>query len=66
VHGEKVTFVVIALALLVIAAVAFVHDLVLAPAREQFAVTVSRDVSSALSIVGVLELLGRSRPIPGR
>jgi uncharacterized membrane protein (DUF373 family) len=59
-RGETVLFITIALALLVIAVVVFVHgvhDLLLAPAQEEFAVTVTRAVNSVLFIVVVLELL---------
>ena len=59
-RGETVLFIAIALALLVIAVVVFVHgvhDLLLAPAQEEFAVTVTRAVNSVLFIVVVLELL---------
>ena len=59
-RGETVLFIAIALALLVIAVVVFVHgvhDLLLAPAHEEFAVTVTRAVNSVLFIVVVLELL---------
>jgi uncharacterized membrane protein (DUF373 family) len=65
-RGETVLFIAIALALLVIAVVVFVHgvhDLLLAPAQEEFAVTVTRAVNSVLFIVVVLELL---RTIVGR
>ncbi len=60
VYGEKIMFMAIALALLVITVVVFVrgiHDLILAPPREQFAVTVTRAVNSVLFIVVVLELV---------
>jgi uncharacterized membrane protein (DUF373 family) len=60
VYGEKVMFMAIALALLALAVVVFVrgvHDLLLAPAGEQFAVTVTRAVNGVLFIVVVLELL---------
>ena len=53
-------FMAIAVALLVIAVVVFVqgiHELVLSPASEPFAVTVTRAVNSALFIVVVLELV---------
>src|SRR6202035_1958116 len=59
-RGETVLFIAIALALLVIAVVVFVHgvhDLLLAPAQEEFAVTATRAVNSVLFIVVVLELL---------
>src|SRR5689334_13572595 len=57
-HAESVMFMAIAVALVVIAVVVFArggHDLVLAPRGEQFAVTITRAVNSALSIVVVLE-----------
>jgi uncharacterized membrane protein (DUF373 family) len=60
VHGETIMFMAIAVALLVIAVVVFVqgiHELVLSPASEPFAVTVTRAVNSALFIVVVLELV---------
>ena len=60
VQTEKVMFMAIALALMVIAVIEFargVHDLVLAPAHEPFAVTVTRAVNSVLFIVVVLELV---------
>ena len=50
----------IAVALVVIAVVVFVrgvHDLVLAPHGEQFAVTITRGVNDALFIVVILELV---------
>ena len=53
-------FMAIAIALVVIAVWVFargVHDLVLAPPAEQFAITVTRAVNSALFIVVVLELV---------
>ena len=53
-------FLAIAVALLVIAVVVFVcgvHDLVLAPPHEQFAVTITKAVNDVLFIVVVLELL---------
>ena len=59
-RAESVMFMAIAVALVVIAVVAFargVHDLVLAPRGEQFAVTITRVVNSALFIVVVLELV---------
>ena len=58
VHAESVMFMAIAVALVVIAVVVFGpggHDLVLAPRGEQFAVTITRAVNSALFIVVVLE-----------
>ena len=58
VHAESVMFMAIAVALVVIAVVVFArggHDLVLAPRGEQFAVTITRAVNSALFIVVVLE-----------
>jgi len=60
VRGESLMFMAIAVALVVIAAAVFVrgvHDLVLAPHGEQFAVTITRAVNSALFIVVVLELV---------
>jgi uncharacterized membrane protein (DUF373 family) len=57
---ETVTFMAVAIALLAIAVAAFargVHDLVLAPAGEQFAVTITRAVNDALFIVVILELV---------
>ena len=60
VRAESVMFLAIAVALVVIAVVVFargVHDLVLAPRGEQFAVTITRAVNSALFIVVVLELV---------
>ena len=60
VHAESVMFMAIAVALVVIAVAVFVrgvHDLVLAPHGEQFAVTITRAVNSALFIVVVLELV---------
>src|SRR5487761_562148 len=60
VHGESATFMAIAVALLAIALVVFargIHDLVLAPSGEQFAITITRAVNSALFIVVVLELV---------
>jgi uncharacterized membrane protein (DUF373 family) len=59
-HAESVMFLAIAAALLVIAVVVFVRsvqDLVLAPSREQFAVTITKAVNNVLFIVVVLELL---------
>jgi uncharacterized membrane protein YgcG len=59
VRGESLMFVAIAVALVVIAVAVFVrgvHDLVLAPHGEQFAVTITRAVNSALFIVVILEL----------
>ena len=59
-RGEMVLFIAIAIALLAIAIAVFVrgvHDLLLAPAHEEFAVTVTRAVNSVLFIVVVLELL---------
>jgi hypothetical protein len=58
VHAESVMFMAIAVALVVIAVVVFArggHYLVLAPRGEQFAVTITRAVNSALFIVVVLE-----------
>jgi len=60
VRAESVMFMAIAVALVVIAVVVFargVHDLVLAPRGEQFAVTITQAVNSALFIVVVLELV---------
>ena len=60
VHAESVMFLAIAVALLVIAVIVFVrgvHDLVLAPPHEQFAVTITKAVNDVLFIVTVLELL---------
>ena len=60
VRGESVTFMAIAVALVVIAVVVFVrgvHDLVLAPHGEPFAVTITRAVNSVLFIVVILELV---------
>ena len=57
VRAESVMFMAIAVALVVIAVVVFArggHDLVLAPRGEQFAVTITRAVNSALFIVVVL------------
>jgi uncharacterized membrane protein (DUF373 family) len=59
-NGEVVTFMAIAVALLAIAIVVFVsgvHDLVVAPASEPFAVTITRAFNSALFIVVELEPL---------
>jgi uncharacterized membrane protein (DUF373 family) len=59
-QAESVMFMAIAVALLVIAVVVFargVHDLVLAPTREQFAVTITKAVNNVLFIVVVLELV---------
>lgn len=52
-RGEMVLFIAIAIAVFVRG----VHDLLLAPAHEEFAVTVTRAVNSVLFIVVVLELL---------
>lgn len=60
VRAESLMFMAIAVALVVIAVVVFVrgvHDLVLAPHGEQFAVTITRAVNSALFIVVILELV---------
>jgi uncharacterized membrane protein (DUF373 family) len=60
VHTESVMFLAIAMALLVIAVVVFVrgvHDFVVAPPSEPFAVTITRTVNDVLFIVVVLELL---------
>jgi uncharacterized membrane protein (DUF373 family) len=59
-HGENITFMAVATALMVIAVYVFVrgvHDLIVAPSQEPFAVTVTRAVNSALFIVVVLELI---------
>jgi uncharacterized membrane protein (DUF373 family) len=66
VQAEKVMFIAIALALLLIAVTEFVRGaagLVLAPAQQDFAVTATRAVNSVLFIVVVLELV---RTIVGR
>ena len=66
VQAEKVVFIAVALALLLIAVAEFVRgvaDLVQAPARQEFAVTATRAVNSVLFIVVVLELV---RMIVGR
>jgi uncharacterized membrane protein (DUF373 family) len=60
VHGENITFMAIAVALLVVAVAVFgrgVHDLILAPTGEPFAITITRGVNSVLFIVVVLELI---------
>jgi uncharacterized membrane protein (DUF373 family) len=60
VQGEKIMFIAIAAALLAIAVVVFVrrlHDLVVAPPREELAVTVTRSVNGVLFIVVILELV---------
>jgi uncharacterized membrane protein (DUF373 family) len=60
VNSEKVMFMAIALALVAIAVFVFargIHDLVVAPPREEFAVTVTRGANSVLFIVVVLELV---------
>ena len=60
VRAESVMFMAIAVALVVIAVVVFARggrDLVLAPRGEQFAVTITQAVNSALFIVVVLELV---------
>jgi uncharacterized membrane protein (DUF373 family) len=60
VQCEKLTFMAIAVSLVAIALWVFVrgvHDLVTAPPREQFAVTITRAVNSVLFIVVVLELV---------
>ncbi|HWG64354.1 MAG TPA: phosphate-starvation-inducible PsiE family protein [Streptosporangiaceae bacterium] len=65
-YSERVMFMAIALSLVVIAVIVFVrgiHDLVVSPAPEPFAVTITRAVNSVLFIVVVLELL---RTIVGR
>ncbi|HEX3390483.1 MAG TPA: phosphate-starvation-inducible PsiE family protein [Streptosporangiaceae bacterium] len=66
VQAEKVMFMAIALALILIAVTEFVRgaaDLVLAPAQQDFSVTATRAVNSVLFIVVVLELV---RTIVGR
>jgi len=66
VFGEKVLFLAIALALLVIAFVVFVRgvrDLIMTPAGEPLAVTAIRAVNNVLFIVVMLELV---RTIVGR
>jgi uncharacterized membrane protein (DUF373 family) len=60
VQGEKIMFIAIAAALLAIAVIVFVrgvHDLVVAPPREELAVTVTRAVNGVLFIVVILELV---------
>jgi uncharacterized membrane protein (DUF373 family) len=60
VNSEKIMFMAIAFALMVIAVVVFargVHDLILVSAHEEFAVTVTRAVNNVLFIVVVLELV---------
>jgi uncharacterized membrane protein (DUF373 family) len=60
VRGESLMFMAIAVALVVIAVAVLVrgvHDLVRAPHGEQFAVTITRAVNSALFIVVILELV---------
>jgi uncharacterized membrane protein (DUF373 family) len=59
-YGENTMFMAIAVALLAIAVFVFIrgiHDLVVTPPQEQFAVTITRAVNSALFIVVVLELI---------
>jgi uncharacterized membrane protein (DUF373 family) len=59
-RGESIIFMTIAAGLLVIAIAVFaegIHALVAAPPAEQFAVTITRAVNSALFIVVVLELV---------
>ena len=59
-RGESIMFLAIAVALLVIAVLVFVRgvqELVIAPAGEPFAVTITRAVNSVLFIVVVLELV---------
>lgn len=59
-RAEQALLIAIALALLAVAVIVFargVHDLVLAPAREQFAITITRAVNSVLFIGVVLELV---------
>jgi hypothetical protein len=68
VHAESVMFMAIAVALVVIAVVVFArggHDLVLAPRGEQFAVTITRAVSSALCRGGgrAVRRAGSSTPV---
>lgn len=58
--SENVMFMAIAVALMVIGVIVFVRgvrELVAAPPREPFAVTVTRAVNSVLFIVVVLELV---------
>lgn len=60
VHGETALFMVIAVALVVIAVVVFVRgveDFVSPPRQEQFEVTITRGVNDVLFIVVVLELV---------
>lgn len=60
VRGENLMFMAIAVALVAIAVAVFVRgvrDLVLAPHGEQFAVTITLAVNSALFIVVILELV---------
>ena len=69
VRAESVMFMAIAVALVVIAVVVFArggHDLVLAPRGQQFAVTITRAVNSALFIVVVLKVLKLVRTIVAR
>src|SRR5258708_37310839 len=59
VRAESITFMAIAVALVVIAVAVFVpgvHDRVLVPHGEQFAVTITTSVNHALIIVGILGL----------
>ena len=68
-HAESVMFMAIAVALVVIAVVVFArggHDLVLALRGEQFAVTITRAVNSALFIVVVLRAGADHRGPAGR
>ena len=68
-RAESVMFMAIAVALVVIAVVVFArggHDLVLAPRGQQFAVTITRAVNSALFIVVVLKVLKLVRTIVAR
>ncbi|MDX6415453.1 MAG: hypothetical protein QOG28_73 [Trebonia sp.] len=60
VQAESIAFMAIAVALVVIAVIVFVrgvHDLVLVPHGEQFAVTITQGVNDALFIVVILELV---------
>jgi uncharacterized membrane protein (DUF373 family) len=60
VRAESITFMAIAVALIVIAVVVFVrgvHALVLVPHGEQFAVTITRGVNDALFTAVILELV---------
>lgn len=60
VRGESITFMAIAVALVVVSITVFargIHDLLLAPHGEPFAVTITRAVNDALFIVVILELV---------